>query len=145
MTTSGQLGVPERNRTRLVLLGCALAVILAGLLIRFGVPRLSASPLAGLLGDLGGSVLYAALWVILIRFVRPTMQRMPVALWAFGISAAIELLQLTAFPSLAVQKFAPLALLLGSTFNPLDLVGYALGAVLGVLLFGTIGAQKNRT
>lgn len=133
---------PRHTRTRLILVGCALAVIATGLLARFGLPRLSNGPLLALAGDLSGSILYTALWVTLIRFIRPTLRPIPVALWAFGISAAIELLQLTALPGLAIQAFAPLALVFGSTFNPVDLIGYGLGAVLGAVAFGTIGSPK---
>lgn len=109
---------------RLILAATAVVVLLTGLALQL-LDRTVAT-------DLAGSALYACLAGLVVAIVRPSLPAWAVASIAFGLSAAVELLQLTGLPSRLVEAVPPLRLVFGSSFDALDLVGYALGA--GVLL-----------
>lgn len=127
----------QRPRTVLALAG--VGIVGLGLTARFGLPRLGAS--WDFVADLAGSVLYTTMWFVLLRFVFLALSARAATAWAVGISVGIELLQLTGLPALAVSAFAPLRLLLGTTFAVLDLVGYALG---GLVALGVAKALERR-
>ncbi|GAA4265719.1 DUF2809 domain-containing protein [Frondihabitans peucedani] len=117
---------PERSRSRdrAALAGTAAAVVAAGVAVKLGVP--------GLAGDIAGSALYTGLLFVLGAFVAPRARGAVLAAAAFGISAAVEILQLTPLPA-AVDAVVPAAhWVLGSTFAATDLVGYAVGAALAL-------------
>ncbi|AWB94550.1 DUF2809 domain-containing protein [Agromyces badenianii] len=80
--------------------------------------------------DLLGSVLYVCLFAFLVRAVWPAMGAAASALSALVIACAVELLQLGDVPRRIVEAFPPARLLLGSAFDPVDLFGYAGGAML---------------
>lgn len=106
---------------RLILAATAAVVLLAGLCLQL-LDRTVAV-------DLAGSALYAMLVGLLVAIAWPRLAGWIVALAAFAISAAVELLQLTGIPAAIVSAVPPLRLVFGSSFDPLDLVGYAIGAV----------------
>ncbi|SFR69397.1 Protein of unknown function [Agromyces sp. CF514] len=107
---------------RLILAAAAAVVLLAGLALQL-LDRTVAV-------DLAGSALYACLVGLVIAIAWPRLPSWIVAVAGFGVSAAVELLQLTGIPAHIVDAVAPLRLVFGSSFDPLDLVGYAIGAVL---------------
>ncbi|MFF2277787.1 DUF2809 domain-containing protein [Agromyces sp. NPDC058126] len=110
------------RRTRLAFAATAAVVLLVGL----GLQLFDRTVVI----DLAGSALYACLVGLVIAIVRPSLPAWAVAVAGFGVSAAVELLQLTGLPSRIVDAVPPLRLVFGSSFDPLDLVGYVLGAVL---------------
>ncbi|ANJ25771.1 DUF2809 domain-containing protein [Agromyces aureus] len=107
---------------RLILAATAAVVLLAGLVLQL-LDRTVAI-------DLAGSALYACLVGLVIAIAWPRLPSWAIALAGFGVSAAVELLQLSGIPSRLVEALPPLRLVFGSSFDPLDLVGYAIGAVL---------------
>ncbi|MBT2498024.1 DUF2809 domain-containing protein [Agromyces sp. ISL-38] len=124
-----RLTASPRNVRRLGALG-AVACIALGL----GLQLLDRSPIL----DVLGSILYVVLVGLLVLLVRPTIPEFVVASVAFAIATAIELLQLTGIPD-SIGAVVPLApLVLGSAFDPIDLVAYVGGAVLLFLLLHVI-------
>ncbi|WP_333615260.1 ribosomal maturation YjgA family protein [Glutamicibacter sp.] len=114
------------NRRRLAMGISAVALIPIGLFLRF-------QPW-GLISDLSGGILYASLIYVLVAFLVPTSARVTVGLWALGWCVAVELLQLTAFPSTAGHLFPPARLVLGTGFAATDLVAYLVGALSAFLV-----------
>ena len=143
MSDNRVLAAPRTSSVpaRALLALSALGIVVTGLIVRFGLPAFFDSHFVGLLADQLGSVLYTALVFVLIRFVNPRLASVVAALIAFGISVAIELLQLSPVPATLGHYFGPAALVFGTTFNALDLVGYAVGAVLAGFLFGHVGTR----
>lgn len=99
----------------------ALAVIPLGLLLR-------SLPL-GLVADLAGGVLYAALIYLLVACLAPRWRPATVALWAMSWCFAVELLQLSGLPADLARIFPPSRLVFGTGFSALDLVAYVPGVL----------------
>ena len=78
-------------------------------------------------GDIGGTVLYAVLVYLLVRAASPTSRPARIAIVALTICWAVELLQLTPLPGALVEQVPVAAYVFGTTFNPVDLLGYAAG------------------
>lgn len=109
------------------------ALIAAALVIPIVVIGLGARFLgAGLLADLSGGILYAALIYVLLVFVRPDASRISTAGLALGFCVAVELLQISSLPATLGAAFPPIRLVLGSTFVPLDLLAYLLGVLVAL-------------
>jgi len=104
--------------------------------------------LAGLLAgsNLVGDGLYAVLVYVLLVGVAPSVPTTRAAAVAFGICAAVELLQLTGLPAAIVATLPGARLVLGTTFNAPDLLAYAAGVVLatGVDLLVERAALRRR-
>jgi hypothetical protein len=98
----------------------ALAVVAAGV----GV-----SALAGPIADALGGILYAALVALLVALVAPGAGGVRVAGAALAFCVLVELAQLTGVPARLVEAWSPLRYLIGTTFNPWDLLAYVAGAV----------------
>ena len=105
-----------RRRVRLAV--AAVVVVVVGLVV---------SQSDGLVADLLGGALYAALVYVLIAVVLPRARRPVVAAVALAVCVVVELAQLTAGPAALADAFPPAALVLGTTFNPWDLLAYAVG------------------
>ncbi|GAB3618219.1 hypothetical protein GCM10027416_27760 [Okibacterium endophyticum] len=112
-----------------------MCVIVAGLISRFVIP--------GLAGDIAGGALYAALVYLIIALIAPRARALAVALIAFGACALVELLQLTPLPATLGAAFPPARLILGSTFVPLDMVAYALGAFVTAVVDRAIRSRRS--
>lgn len=112
----------SRRRVRLVALAAAVGCLVLGLALQL-VDRTPAV-------DVLGGLLYAALIGALALLVAPGLPPWAVAAIAFGLSAAIELLQLTGLPATIVAAVPPARLVLGSSFDPWDLAAYVGGAAL---------------
>lgn len=117
---------PSTRRVRWWCAGLAVATLLVGLVLQL-VPR-------NIVIDLAGGILYTLLLALLITFLAPRWPSWRPAVLAFGLSALIELSQLTGIPALLVQAFTPLRLVFGSSFDPLDFVAYAIGGLLAWLV-----------
>lgn len=118
------------------LLACVL-ILTAGLVVHAS----NALPLADKLGD----ALYAALVVALLWLVRPAAPWGALAAAALAWCWAVELLQLTSFPGAAARLWSPTRLVLGSGFDPLDLLAYAVGVGLAVAAVTAVrGASDSR-
>ena len=116
-------------------LAAVCAVVAIGLAVRFAV--------GGPLGDVVGGMLYTVLLALLLYPLLALgsggsgrRARVWLAAALGGVlSVAIELLQLTGLPAALATVFPPARLILGTSFAALDLVAYAIGA----LLFGAVG------
>jgi hypothetical protein len=100
--------------SRLRIFAACVTTVAAGL----GVRLLWDGPFAKYAGD----ALYTVLIYLVVVLIRPRVRPWVAALVATGLSWAIEFAQLTDIPPL-------LRPLLGSTFNPPDLLWYAVGAL----------------
>ncbi|MDQ0894673.1 DUF2809 domain-containing protein [Agromyces ramosus] len=102
-------------------------VALAGCLaLGLGLQLLDRSPVV----DVAGGMLYVCAAGLVLSAVWTGLSSPVVALVAFAFALAVELLQLTAVPQTVVAAFPPARLLFGSSFDPVDLLVYAGGAVL---------------
>ncbi|MGP5727210.1 DUF2809 domain-containing protein [Arthrobacter rhombi] len=128
---------PVLGRRRLVRGVVALCVIPAGLAARF--------LLSGGIADLAGGAFYAVLIYLLVGVIKPGWAPHRLALLAFVLSCAVELLQLTALPGALSALVPPLRLVLGTTFSAADLPAYALGAVLILIVDCLLTRRRQRT
>jgi len=101
-----------------VVAAVAVVVVVAGLLV-------GSNPV--------GDALYAVLVYVLVVFVAPSMAAARAAALAFGVCAAIELLQLTGFPAAVVDVVPVARYVLGTTFHAPDLLAYAVGVAVAAV------------
>jgi hypothetical protein len=123
-------GAHRRRRTPLAI--AAAAILAAGLATHY--------LLSGFLADALADGLYTALIAVVILLIGPRLRPWVAASAAFGLSAAVELLQLTALPAALAETVPFSRLILGTTFAPLDLVFYAVAA----LIVGVLDAAARR-
>lgn len=117
-------------RRRLILLGAMLAVLALGLVWRS--PHL---PFPLWLRKYGADALWALLVYLLVRFPAPKARPITSAAIAFGFAVLIEFTQLYHAPWIDALRATRLgALILGSVFNWPDLVAYAAGSLIGLLI-----------
>ncbi|MDR0482620.1 MAG: DUF2809 domain-containing protein [Cellulomonadaceae bacterium] len=121
---------------RLVSLALLAAVVLVGLGGRVILPPAVGGPL--------GDTLYATMVVVLVVLVIPGMAPWLAALLGWGVSAGVELLQLTGASGAIVVHFPAARYVLGTTFAATDLAWYALGAVLGGCVIAWVRATRAR-
>ena len=91
--------------------------------------------------DAAGSVLYATAAVLSLRVVWPGREPprpLVVAAVALGLCVVVELAQLTGLPARVPQ----LRLVLGTTFAPVDLLWYAVGALGGAGAMVLVGRLR---
>ncbi|KPI31782.1 Protein of unknown function DUF2809 [Actinobacteria bacterium OV320] len=129
-------GAADQVRTRLVAFGAAMVTIVAGLGLRAGV--------SGNVAKYGGDALYTILLLTLVVLVAPRVTRLTAAGGALAVSCAVEFLQLSQVPAELAQRSTLARLVLGSTFNAIDLLWYAVGAVVGCLIHTTVGSLSSR-
>lgn len=113
-------------RPRRVLLALAAGIVAAGLLV--------ATRAAGPLADPTGDALYAALVFVLVLLVVPRVAPWRAAGVATAVCVAVELAQLTGAPAALVQAVPVSRFVVGTTFVPVDLLAYAAGAGLAMLV-----------
>lgn len=113
-------------RSRALPLVVAVVVLAVGLGVR-GAPSLPGA-------DKAGDVVYAVLVVVLLWLLRPDVGARTFASVGLAWCWAVELLQLTAVPGAAARRLPLSRLVLGSGFDPLDLVAYAVGTAAAVLV-----------
>lgn len=129
-------GAADQLRTRLVALGAAMVTVVAGLGLRAGV--------SGDVAKYGGDALYTVLLLTLAVLVAPRVTRLKAAGGALAISCAVEFLQLSQVPAELAQRSTFARLVLGSTFNAIDLFWYAVGAVMGCLIHTMVDSLSSR-
>lgn len=125
---------------RLILALAGIVVVVAGLSVHAFAPD-------GFVSDAAGDALYAALIYLLVAFLAPRW-----ASWATGSVAlawcvAVELFQLTGLPEQWGAAFRPLMLVFGTVFSPSDLLFYALGVAVAVVVDAAVrrrGAVRPR-
>jgi hypothetical protein len=85
--------------------------------------------------DYLGDVLYEVFWCLFIFLLIPTRKALrQIPVWVFGVTCAIEFLQLWNQPALNSFRYTLLGkLLLGSSFDWLDFPHYVLGSIIGWL------------
>ncbi|MFB9074770.1 DUF2809 domain-containing protein [Citricoccus parietis] len=128
-------------RTRCLLLGAAVPVTIA---LGLGIRALSTAAWTGPAGD----TLYAVLIYLLVAILLPARPRVLAAGLALTVCLAVELLQLTGLSAELGALWAPLRLVLGTTFGFADLVAYAGGVALAYAadrLFGVGFSRAART
>lgn len=92
--------------------------------------------------NLLGDALYAVLVYVVIVGVAPGIAAPRAAAIAFGICAAIELLQLTGLPAAIVDVVPVARYVLGTTFNAPDLLAYAVGVALAAGVDAQVGRRR---
>jgi len=102
-----------------------LAALAAGTV----VVGLVVSRLPDPVGDVGGTAAYAVLVYLLVGVAAPALPPRRTAVVGLAICWSVELLQLTALPEQLAAHVPGAAYVLGTTFAPLDLLGYAAGTV----------------
>ena len=109
---------PSLARARRLIAGVALAlVICAGLAVHAILPDTAAS-------DIAGDTLYAVAAYLAVLLVAPRLHPLVVGAIAAGWCVAVELFQLTGVPLELGAAFRPVMLLLGTVFDPRDLLVY---------------------
>jgi hypothetical protein len=109
-----------------------LVVIVAGLVVH-GMPGSAAV-------DIAGDALYAIAAYAFVVLLAPRLPVVAVGAIALTWCVSVELLQLTSIPLAVAAVLPPARLVLGSGFDPRDLVVY----VLAVLLAGAVDAAARR-
>jgi hypothetical protein len=118
-------------RARLSYLALALATLGLGLTVNRGGAALGRDPIAR---DVLGDALWAVMIVWWLGVLAPTLHLTVRAGLALAICAAVEVSQLLHAPALdAARRTLPGRLMLGSGFDPRDLVAYAAGVLAAVL------------
>jgi hypothetical protein len=65
---------------------------------------------------------------LVVAFLLPRSSAVAIGASALALCTLVELFQLTGLPALWAESFWPVRLLLGTGFDPLDLIAYAVGA-----------------
>ncbi|MFF2076782.1 DUF2809 domain-containing protein [Kitasatospora sp. NPDC058162] len=115
---------------RLPAAAAALLTVAAGLGVR--------AVLSGGVAKYAGDALYTVLVYALVVLVAPRVRPVRAALVATAVSWAVELFQATGLPDAWGRRSALVHLVLGSTFNPPDLLWYPVGAAGAALLHGVL-------
>lgn len=123
-----------RRVAGLVLLAAAIA---AGLGIHYGTP-------GGTFSDIAGDVLYAVAAYAVVMVLAPRGKVLLVAAVAGAWCVAIELFQLTGIPLRLGAAFAPFMLVLGTVFDPRDIVVYAVTVAVVAVLDAAAHALASR-
>lgn len=121
----------DAPRRRATIAAALVVVLVTGLVVSRG---------DGLVADLAGGALYAALVQLLVLLAVPTVRPAVAGGVALATCVAVELGQLTPVPALLAGAWPPAALVLGTTFVVTDLLAYAAG----VVVVGTLDAVRAR-
>lgn len=79
--------------------------------------------------DIAGDALYAVASYLVVVILAPRWRSLVTAVIALAWCAAVEIFQLTGLPLRAAALFPPTVLVLGTVFDPRDLVVYAAALV----------------
>ncbi|MBF4635679.1 DUF2809 domain-containing protein [Agreia pratensis] len=127
-----------KRRVTLVIAACA--VVATGLFVH---------ALDGEVAAFVSDSLYTVLVYLILRMVFVRARLVWPALAAFAFSAMIEVLQLSGLPEQWGNAFPPARLVLGASFSAMDLVAYALGAlVIGLadlVVLRTVESRASRS
>lgn len=122
-SSSVRAAVPASGSRRIIAAILLVAVVATGLAVHTLLPDTAATDIAGDL--LYASAVYAGLVVVFPRWV-PLLTGAVAAAWCI----AIELFQLTGIPVALGAEFLPAMLVLGTVFDPRDLLVYVVTIVL---------------
>ncbi|MFD3498082.1 DUF2809 domain-containing protein [Streptomyces sp. NPDC058678] len=117
---------------RLAAAGAAVVTAGAGLGLR--------SVTEGGVAKYGGDALYTVLIHTLVVLMLPRVAPATAAGSALAVSWVVEFVQLTEVPAELSERSSVARLVLGSTFNPPDLLWYGVGAVAGWLVHTAVGS-----
>lgn len=127
-----------RTQFRLAMLGSALGFVAVALGIR------AVSPAGGWLEQSTGTALYAAMIYAGVLALAPRLTPGTAAAAALAWCWGAELFQLTGIPA-ALSAESPVArLVLGSAFDPIDLLWYPIGIVPMVVVHPALAARSLR-
>lgn len=113
-----------------------VAVVAGGLVTTALLPGTTAT-------DIAGDALYAVAVYVALVLVAPRMRRIIVATLAALWCVAVELLQLTAVPGALAAVFPPAPLVLGTAFDPRDLVVYLVAIAVAALVDIAVSAAAR--
>jgi hypothetical protein len=89
-----------------------------------------------------GDIFYEMAWILLVVVLKPGVSVTQVTLWVFGITAAVETLQLWQPEWLQALRATLVGqLFLGSTFSPADFLYYGIGC--GLTWWGLVQLGKR--
>ncbi len=138
-TPNSAMARPPRMRRRIVPVVLAIVTILMGLMVHSG--RLRLGPVAQ---DVLGDALWAALIAWLLGAIAPHTSLPRRAAIAFAVCVTVELSQLLHGPAIdALRRTTPGQLVLGSGFDPRDLVAYGGGVMAAALLESVIATWRE--
>ena len=112
-----QIAVPRTGARRLSAAGVLAAAIVAGLVVHGALPDTTAT-------DIAGDALYAAAVYVGLVVLAPRLPALAVGGIAAAWCVAVELFQLTGLPLVWGAAFSPVMLVLGTVFDPRDLIVY---------------------
>lgn len=115
----------------------AAVVVAAGLVV--------ATSASGPLADPAGDALYAALVYVLVLLVAPRVVPWRACAVATAVCVAVELAQLTGAPAALVEAAPVSRFVVGTTFVPVDLLAYAVGAALATAVDATALRMVRRS
>ena len=130
--------MPRQPSPRRAAAAAGLAVIVAaGLLVHGLVPDCAAS-------DIAGDALYAAAAYFAVVAVLPRTQALVVGTLAAAWCIAVELFQLTGIPLTLGAAFPPAMLVLGTVFDPRDLLVYVIMVAVVTAVDGAASVAVRR-
>ena len=129
-----QIAVPRTGARRLSAAGVLAAAIVAGLVVHGALPDTAAT-------DIAGDALYAAAVYVGLVVLAPRLPALAVGGIAAAWCVAVELFQLTGLPLVWGAAFSPVMLVLGTVFDPRDLIVY----VVTIAVVTTIDAVWSRS
>jgi hypothetical protein len=134
------LTVNHSGRARLTYIGATVATIVIGLLVHLG-----GAALGPVLRDMLGDALWAAMILWLSGALAPRA-RLPLrSVVAYAVCVAVETSQMYHAPAIDAIRATRIGhLVLGSGFDPRDLLAYALGVMGAVLLEAAVVARVGR-
>ena len=134
-TVSNRLTRERTFGTTLIVRAClCLAIIASGVALR-GLGLGLGLPLALALVKYGGSMLWGTMVFFLVAIAASRRSRNSIALISAAIAVCLELFRLVHAPWLDAFRLTTAgALLLGRVFSPWNMLAYAVGIGLGVLL-----------
>lgn len=95
-----------------------------------------------------GTSLWAVALVLVLRTACPSWSVARTGLFALGVAFAVEFLQLTGIPRAISERLPPARLILGSDFDPRDLlwlfVGVSAGTLVAIAASAAVRASKSR-
>ena len=124
-------------RRRAIAAVLLIATVGAGLFVHGALPDTAAT-------DIAGDALYAVAAYLAVVLVAPRLSAPVVGLIAAAWCTAVELFQLTGLPLVWGAQFSPVMLVLGTVFDPRDLVVYLLTIALATALDAGIHAVRAR-
>ncbi len=94
--------------------------------------------------DAVGTLAYAAAAVGVVALVLARRGALLPGAIGTGAACAVEILQLTGVPAALAERLPPVALLLGSSFDPVDLLLLIVGGAVATLALSTPVGSSSR-